>query len=80
MSVMLRGNKFHYRFKLNGKDYSGVYTGCEVPKNSSPKVIAAIEEKARKIEMENRTKRRRTEKRRRGNSEKPDGPRSRREL
>lgn len=56
MSVMLRGNKFHYRFKLNGKDYSGVCTGCEVPKNSSPKVIAAIEKKARQIEMECRTK------------------------
>lgn len=56
MSVMLRGNKFHYRFKLNGKDYSGVCTGCEVPKNSSPKAIAAIEKKARQIEMECRTK------------------------
>lgn len=30
MSVTLRGSRFHYRFQIGGKSYSGVCEGCDV--------------------------------------------------
>jgi len=30
MSVTLRGNRYHYRFQIEGKSYSGVCDGCDV--------------------------------------------------
>ena len=49
MSVTLRGTKFHYRFQLEGKNYSGV---CDehVPENASPRQIEAIRQKALAVE------------------------------
>lgn len=56
MSVSLRGTRFHYRFQLAGKDYSGPCPGCTVPPDATPKMMEALRQKARKIETEIRTK------------------------
>lgn len=46
MAILLRGRKYHYRFRQDGKNYSGACLGCEVPPDASPKIIASIEKKA----------------------------------
>ena len=56
MSVSLRGNKFHYRFQLNGKNYSGVCHGCEIPEGAAAKEIAAVKKQALRAEAASRTK------------------------
>ena len=56
MSVMLRGTRFHYRFRLAGKDYSGPCPECEIPAGASAKVREAVRQKALKVEAAIRTK------------------------
>jgi integrase len=46
MSVKLRGSKFHYRFQLEGKNYSGVCNVEPVPENATKRQIEAIRQKA----------------------------------
>ena len=52
MSIMLRGSKYHYRFRMNGVDHSGVCLGCEIPSVASPREILSIEKKAKQFEAE----------------------------
>lgn len=52
MSIILRGSKYHYRFRMNGVDHSGVCLGCEVPSVASPREILSIEKKAKQFEAE----------------------------
>ena len=52
MGVSIRGKKFHYRFQLHGKDYSGVCIGCEIPENASAKEIGVVRKKAVAFEKE----------------------------
>lgn len=56
MSITLRGTKFHYRFMMAGKDYSGPCPGCEVPAGANAKTVEALRQKALKVEAEIRTK------------------------
>lgn len=46
MSVTLRGSKFHYRFQLEGKNYSGVCNVGPVPENATARQIEALRQKA----------------------------------
>lgn len=50
MSVLLRNRKFHYRFRIEGKDYSGVLPVEPLPENASARVIAAAKTAAEKAE------------------------------
>ena len=52
MGVSIRGKKFHYRFRLHGKDYSGVCAGCDIPENASEKEIGAMRKKALAFEKD----------------------------
>ncbi len=52
MSIMLRGSKNHYRFRMNGVDHSGVCLGCEIPSVASPREILSIKKKAKQFEAE----------------------------
>ncbi len=50
MSVVIRGRKFHYRFQLRRKEYSGPCEGCDVPSDAQTREINAIRKKALEIE------------------------------
>lgn len=52
MGVSIRGKKFHYRFQLHGKDYSGVCVGCDIPESASAKEIGAVRRKALAFEKD----------------------------
>lgn len=60
MAILLRGRKYHYRFRQDGKNYSGACLGCEVPPDASPKIIASIEKKALEYEAAVRERARET--------------------
>lgn len=42
MGVMLRNRKFHYRFRLGGKSYSGVLSAEPLPESATPRQIEAV--------------------------------------
>ena len=46
MSVSLRGRRFHYRFQVRGRNYSGVCAGCEIFPEMNQKDVAAVRKKA----------------------------------
>ena len=50
MCVVLRGRKFHYRFVMRGKEYSGPCCVQAVPEGASPKEIEALKKEAKKFE------------------------------
>ena len=50
MAILLRGRKYHYRFRQDGKNYSGACLGVGVPPDAPPKIIAAIGKKALEYE------------------------------
>ena len=50
MSVSIRGKKFHYRFVLQGKSYSGPCPGSNIPDGATPQQIAAIKKAAVQFE------------------------------
>lgn len=52
MSIYLRGKKFHYRFQLQGADYSGVCVGCEVFPDMNQRELAAARKKAMQFEAD----------------------------
>ena len=52
MSIYLRGKKFHYRFQLQGADYSGVCVGCEVFPDMNQRELAATRKKAMQFEAD----------------------------
>jgi integrase len=51
---MLRGSKFHYRFQIEGKNYSGVFDE-PVPENATPRQIESLRQKAIAFEKTART-------------------------
>ena len=56
MSIYLRGKKFHYRFQLQGADYSGVCLGCEVSPGLNQREINAIRKKAVQFEADEKAR------------------------
>ena len=46
MTTYLRGSRFHYRFRLLGKDYSGVCPGCDLPLGATTRDAEAARKKA----------------------------------
>ena len=54
MSIILRGNKFHYRFRLNGEDFSGPCPGCEVEKGLNGRALEAVRARALREEAKAR--------------------------
>ena len=42
MSITIRGNKFHYRFQIGGKRYTGPCAVPPIPENATAKEIAAL--------------------------------------
>lgn len=54
MSIILRGSKFHYRFRLNGRDFSGPCPGCEVSKEMNEKAFESVRAKALREEAKAR--------------------------
>lgn len=52
MSVMLRGNKFHYRFRWQGQDYTGPCSIDRIPKGATAKVVADFRKKALEFESQ----------------------------
>ena len=54
MSIHIRNDKFHYRFHINGVNYSGVCPGCGIRPDMSPKELAALRRKAMQHETAER--------------------------
>ena len=54
MSIHIRNDKFHYRFHINGVNYSGVCPGCGIRPGMSPKELAALRRKAQQHETAER--------------------------
>lgn len=52
MSVTIRGTKFHYRFRLHGRDYSGPCPGIIIPENAGVREISALRKRAASFEAE----------------------------
>lgn len=52
MGVMLRNRKFHYRFRINGKSYSGVLSAVPLPESATPRQIEAARQTAIKEEAD----------------------------
>lgn len=56
MCVYLRGKKFHYRFQVQGADYSGVCADCEVFPGMNQREIAAVRKRAVQFEADEKSR------------------------
>lgn len=56
MSVTLRGSRFHYRFQLEGKSYSGVCVVGSLCEPTKPSQIEALRQKALAFELDVKNK------------------------
>ena len=56
MSICLRNRKFHYRFQVGGKSYSGPCPIAPVPEGAPPKTIETLRRAATKAEAEIRAR------------------------
>jgi integrase len=56
MSISLRGTKYHYRFQISGKSYSGTCLGCEISDVMTAQEKSAIKRKAAKYELDAKEK------------------------
>lgn len=56
MSIVIRGNKFHYRFQIGGKRYTGPCAVPPIPEKATAKEIAALRKLAVAAEAEAKQK------------------------